>query len=79
MEIIISGEDKKLLKQVEELAKSLGLIISKNTTNRNAIENNKIALEALQKLSESGAFKDIEDPVAWQKQVRKDRKIGWNE
>ena len=31
--------------------------------------------DALDKLSKSGAFADIEDPVAWQREIRKDRPL----
>ena len=31
--------------------------------------------DALDKLSRSGAFADIEDPVAWQREIRKDRQL----
>lgn len=31
--------------------------------------------EALEKLAEMGAFKDITDPVAWQREIRKDRPL----
>ena len=30
---------------------------------------------ALEALAESGAFSDIEDPVAWQREIRKDRPL----
>ncbi|MBY5958962.1 hypothetical protein KUV50_12495 [Membranicola marinus] len=77
MEIKISGDDPKLLKQVEELAKNLGLKITKSDIDQEAIKNNKMALNALQNLAKSKAFKDIKDPVSWQREVRKDREIGW--
>ena len=31
--------------------------------------------DALDKLAKSGAFADIEDPVAWQREIRKDRPL----
>ena len=79
MEITISGKDKKHLKQVEELAKELGLKIFKKPVNPKLNKDNKIAIEALQQLSKMGAFKEIEDPVAWQQQIRKDRNMGWDD
>ena len=33
------------------------------------------ALEALRTLSRLGTFKEIKDPVAWQRQIRKDRPL----
>lgn len=77
MEITISGEDKKLLKQIEELAKGLGLKIFKKPKDSKVNKDNKIVIEALLQLSKMSAFKEIEDPVAWQKQIRKDRNAGW--
>ena len=37
--------------------------------------DNKKAVAALRALAESGAFSDIEDPVAWQREIRKDRPL----
>jgi hypothetical protein len=31
--------------------------------------------EALSKLAETGAFSDVEDPGAWQKEMRRDRSL----
>lgn len=33
------------------------------------------ALMALEKLAEYGTFKDIEDPVKWQREIRKDKPL----
>lgn len=77
MEITISGEDKKLLMQVEELARKLGLKISRKKMLQD--KKKKKALEALENLAKIGAFKDIDDPVAWQREQRKDRNIGRDE
>ena len=57
----------------------------------NLVEGDKIELEATQKLTKrqnheriqelfdelaaGGAFKDIKDPVAWQREIRKDRPL----
>ena len=77
MEITISGEDKERLKQVEDLAKRLGLKISKKKVLQD--KRKKKAMEALEDLAKMGAFKGIDDPVAWQREQRKDRNIGRNE
>ena len=82
MEITISGQDKKRLKLIEKLAEELGLDISsqvikeKDTLDK---KRQKKAIEAMEKLAEIGAFKDIIDPVAWQREQRKDRDIGRDE
>lgn len=38
-------------------------------------DRGKAMAEALEKLAQSGAFSDIEDPVAWQREIRKDRPL----
>lgn len=77
MEITISGDDNKSLSQVKKLAEELGLKISEDKNLQSA--KNKKAVEALEGLSKINAFKDIDDPVEWQREVRKDRKIGGDE
>lgn len=37
----------------------------------------KEALEALKRLRERGTFREITDPVAWQREIRKDRPLMW--
>ncbi len=37
--------------------------------------NSNNAVAALRELAESGAFAGIEDPVAWQREIRKDRPL----
>ena len=54
------------------MAKQLGLEIDNNEL----LQEKKKALDALENLSKIGAFKNIEDPVEWQKEQRKDRYIG---
>ena len=77
MEFIISGKDKDRMQQVENLAKSLGLKISK----KQQIQEKKRekAIEALKNLRKMDTFKDIEDPVNWQKNQRQDLKISRDE
>ena len=77
MEITISGEDKDALKKIEDLAEELGLKVSKINVLQN--KKQKKAFEALEKLVKLGTFSDIDDPVAWQREQRKDRNIGRDE
>jgi len=77
MEITISGKDKERLQQVENLAESLGLKISKKQLLQ--AKKKKKALDALESLKKMGAFSDIKDSVAWQKEQRKERNIGRDE
>jgi hypothetical protein len=37
--------------------------------------NGKLAVEALEKLAAMGGIKSIPDPVAWQREIRKDRPL----
>lgn len=82
MEITISGKDKKRLKLIEKLAKELGLDISNKDSIPNIILEKKRqeeAVKAMENLINIGAFKNIKDPVAWQREQRKDRDIGRDE
>lgn len=82
MKITISGTNKKHLDQVKELAKKLGLRISLSTVNFTEAEREKRrkkAIKALKELRKIGTFKNIKDPVAWQREVREDRNIGWDD
>lgn len=49
--------------------------IQKKSEIANREERSKQIMAAFQSLSESGAFADIEDPVAWQREIRKDRAL----
>ncbi|MBA3985464.1 MAG: hypothetical protein H0X63_02565 [Flavobacteriales bacterium] len=77
MEITISGKDKKLLQQVEALAKRLGLEIKRPLKKKKEKKKNKS--EELYKLMEemaaSGGITSIKDPVKWQREVREDKKL----
>ncbi|MFN2262051.1 MAG: hypothetical protein ABR595_08320 [Psychroflexus sp.] len=73
MEITISGKDRKLLEQLETLAKRLGLKINKPLKKEKMQE--KTNAENLHKLMKEAAsrgdlFKSIPDPVAWQREQR---------
>lgn len=76
MQIIISGKDKKLLKQVEDLAKRLGLAIEKPL--KKETKQEELKREELFKLMKEAAakgdlFQSIPDPVEWQREQRNDR------
>ena len=59
------------------MAKQLDLEVDKKDLLQE--KKKKKALDALENLSKIEAFKDIEDPVKWQKEQRKDRNIGRDE
>lgn len=77
MEITISGNDKKRLEQVKDLAKKLGLYItvSKADTNDSDQCNGEELYKLMEEMAASGAFQSIKDPVAWQWEVRKDKPL----
>lgn len=54
------------------LAKRMGISTIEEPTNKGKGEKMAIALE---KLSQINAFAHISDPVKWQRQIRKDRKL----
>lgn len=73
MEITIKGEDRKLLKQVEDLARKLGLKISKRNTSLKDKNNGAKMAKLMAKMAKKGGIKSIPDPAAWQREIRKDR------
>lgn len=82
MEITISGKDKKRLKLVEKLAKELGLSITKSKSD---IKDEEIELsdkerseklyQLMEEMAASGGIESIQDPIAWQREVREDKKL----
>ena len=75
MEIIISGKDKKLLQEVEALAKRLGLQVKRPLVKAKSNKSNKF-YQLMEKAAEDGGlFQSIEDPVEWQRKQRKDRTL----
>lgn len=75
MEITIEGDDKNLLRQVENLARKLGLKIQKKTAiakdKKNGVEMSRLMTE----MAKSGGIKSISDPESWQREIRKDRPL----
>lgn len=87
MKLILETQNPKLLALIEALARELGINISrmeketvapdvKNMSGKEVVvKNSEKAVQALKKLTELGAFKDIKDPVEWQRGIRKDRPL----
>ena len=75
MELTISGKDQNRLQQVEELAKSLGLDIKKPLENDEVQEkpNGEELYKLMEEAASKGLFESIKDPVAWQREQRKDK------
>lgn len=79
MQLTIKGKDKSLLRRVEDLARQLGLQVVKNDDHPAFKTKTANAMKALKELRDMNAFKDIHDPVEWQREQRTDRDIGRNE
>ena len=80
MEITVSGDDKKLIKQVENLAIKLGLKISRKVTpDVNRTINTGTLMELMQEMAASGGITSIPDPLQWQKELRKDQSLSGRE
>lgn len=82
MEITISGKDKKLMEQVKNLAKKLGLRVTttKIDTKITPKNNGEELYKLMREKAASGGIKSIKDPVAWQREQRKERPLyGRNE
>ena len=62
----------------EELRKSKLVVTATTQVASDSCERptKQDALAALQKLRELGTFKQITDPIAWQREIRKDRPLG---
>lgn len=73
MEIVISGEDKIALKKVENLAKKLGLRISRDSKKEKPDSQSENLFRLLEEAAAADLFKSIDDPVAWQREQQKDR------
>lgn len=82
MEITISGKDEKRLRLVEQLAKELGLSITKSNSNETeqteeitAKEKSERLYRLMTDMAESGGLDSIKDPIEWQREVREDKKL----
>lgn len=77
MEIIIKGDDKKLLKQVEDLARKLGLMVSRKKKTELSVqkERSEKLFQIMEEIADSNVFSSIKDPVEWQREQRKDRRL----
>lgn len=81
MEITISGKNKKRLKLVENLAKELRLSITKSISSEKKDEElsdeerSEKLYQLMKEMAASGGIESIQDPVAWQREVREDKKL----
>lgn len=77
MEITITGNDKKLLLEIENLAKKLGLKIKWKTKIKISEEDNSSQrlYDLMTEKANSGGIQSIKDPAAWQREQRKDKPL----
>lgn len=75
MKLIISGNDKDDLEQVEHLAIKLGLSVVKSDVDRTDKTNRSELLKLMKDKAAMGGITSIQDPVKWQKAVREDRPL----
>ena len=63
---------------LSQLDAFLSVLIGNNTTSKiekTPTTNNKSAIDWLEQLAAIGGVSGIEDPVEWQRSIRKDRKL----
>ncbi len=77
MEITIKGENGKLLKEVENLARKLGLKIVRNSEmdKSQGSSTSKKLYDLMTEKAKSGGIESIKDPSAWQREQRIDKKL----
>lgn len=78
MEITIKGNDEKRLKLVEDLARELGLTTESKKDDYKKIsqeERSQKLYQLMEDMAKNNLFDSIEDPVAWQKEMRKDKPL----
>jgi len=75
--LTISSDDEKALEKVRHYAESLGITTRSTSSSSSTRETNgKEIVEILKKWHEEGGLKTkIDDPVAWQREMRKDQKL----
>ena len=61
----------------EEVAKDgiMEVYVTRIQETKNSEPNGKQAMEILQKIADRGGIQSILDPVAWQREIRKDRPL----
>lgn len=78
LEPLTPEEEAALAKRLEELRDKAGLK-RRELTPEEEDERRGEALEALKELRAANPYRDITDPVAWQKEIRKDRPLPFAE
>lgn len=83
LHITLPNEDH--IASIQEMVRKAGgelkikNLLSSTISSEEAMSKKQAFILAAEKLAELGGIKSIDDPVAWQKEQRKDRYIGRNE
>ncbi len=82
MQLTISGNDRKSLKLIRELAEKLGLHVDRRHSDNSATDtkennstNSQKLIELMEEISADGGIHSIKDPITWQKEIRKDKPL----
>lgn len=78
MEIVISGNRESALDLVKKLSEELGLHVrelSPEEEEANQKKRSERLYQLMEEMAKSNAFESIKDPVAWQREIRKDRPL----
>lgn len=82
MQLTISGKDKRNLNLIRELAEKLGLKVKGDTHQPHLEEkvedsppNSEAIIKLMEEMQREGSFSSIDDPVAWQREIRKDKPL----
>jgi len=79
MEIVVSGRDAKLIRLIEKLAVELGLntrvVKGAKEEELRSKERSERLYRLMENMAASGGIKSVKDPVAWQREVREDKKL----
>ncbi|MGB5942162.1 MAG: hypothetical protein WBG71_04720 [Leeuwenhoekiella sp.] len=83
MELIVKSTNQQLLKKVEDFANQLGLDTAVNTrlesegsvVSEDAKLKSRELVALMRKKAEAGGVTSISDAGAWQKEIRKDKKL----
>lgn len=69
--ITIETNDEQAIKKILALAKETDTNVLKETSKKNGPE----VVKMMNDIAKSGSLSSIKDPVAWQREIREDRKL----
>lgn len=77
--ITIDVQNEEDRQFIQNLLKRLGIVSVEEQTEPKQAHNGKEVATLMQELAESGGLSAIKDPVAWQREIRQDRKLPFRE